>query len=550
MRRPSDLDIAVRNLHTGATADDLWGALQAAHSGDKTCLHSLLKEFPDIHRASCHGTTLLQIAVREGHVEVVELLLDAGANPMDWSSRGESVDLIAAERGFDEIESLLHRAGSKEIAEPPSSAEHGQIHTLAEHDDAETLASELQQRPELVRAIDSKGATPLHRAAAAGAKRAIEVLVAHEAPLDARHGPGRADANGYAPIGFEPIDMALWSTSFWNVRGDQQTARDLISHGASHDIVIAAALGDRARVAELLDRDPGAVDQPRPSGKRALSAAVEFEHDEIVEMLLDRGADPNAEEGPNAPSGSALHAAARLGAERLVDLLLQHGADPNGAIDSSGSPTYAAKTQDLRERLIAAGGELTPYDLVWLGEDQRALERVAAEPETAHLGCGTVFAAACKLERRELLAQLLAAGAPVPHTVDGCRSYLLEQPDMLLRLLESGMDADLPDWQGVTLLHLLCECDLRGRPRPARIEAAAILLDAGADPRALDDEYASTPLAWAARSGLVDMVDFLLERGLGAGAPDEHPWATPLSWAKRRGHEDIAARLAVAGEDG
>ena len=498
MRPPSELDVAAKALRSGANGADVWAALQAAHCGDARGLRALLTKFPDLHRADCHGTGLLQLAVCEGSADVVALLLDAGADPLRRSARGDSLVRIAIDRGHDEIAKLLDSARQQVVTDAPVLDD--RVHPLAAQGEPGALASERD----------------------------------------------RCTSSAYSPIGFESIDLALWSTPFWNLRGDEVKARNLISAGASYDIVIAAALGDHSRVVELLDRDPSAVDEPRPSGKRALSAAVEFEHDDIAELLLERGADPNASEGPYAPLGSALHAAARRGAERIVESLLAHGADPNSYIDSSGSATYAAKSRGLRERLIAAGGVLTPYDLVWLGEDECVLESIIAEPETAHLGCGTVFAAVCTLERRDLLSKLLAAGAPVPKNVDGCRSYLLEQPDMLRDLLACGMDANLPDWQGATLLHELCSRDLRGRPRAARIEAATILLDAGADPYARDQEYASTPLAWAARSGLLDMVEYLLTRGV---SPTEHagePWSTPLAWAKRRGHAEIVARLQAA----
>jgi hypothetical protein len=68
------------------------------------------------------------------------------------------------------------------------------------------------------------------------------------------------------------------------------------------------------------------------------------------------------------------------------------------------------------------------------------------------------------------------------------------------------------------------------------VQKAAILLDVGADISARDEEYRSTPLAWAARSGAVEMVKFLLSRGVPTNLPDDEPWATPLAWAERRQH--------------
>jgi ankyrin repeat protein len=114
-------------------------------------------------------------------------------------------------------------------------------------------------------------------------------------------------------------------------------------------------------------------------------------------------------------------------------------------------------------------------------------------------------------------------------------------------LLASGMDPDLPNWQRATPLHDLCSRDGRGRPRPQRTDCAAILLDAGADISAKDEEYRSTPLAWAARNGLPDMVELLLARGAATNLPDDEPWATPLAWATRRGHGRVAEMLRGSG---
>ena len=60
---------------------------------------------------------------------------------------------------------------------------------------------------------------------------------------------------------------------------------------------------------------------------------------------------------------------------------------------------------------------------------------------------------------------------------------------------------------------------------------------------ARDEGYRSTPLGWAARNSLADMVAFLLEREAPTNLADDEPWATPLPWARRRDHEGIARRL-------
>jgi ankyrin repeat protein len=102
------------------------------------------------------------------------------------------------------------------------------------------------------------------------------------------------------------------------------------------------------------------------------------------------------------------------------------------------------------------------------------------------------------------------------------------------------MSPDVMNWQHQTLLHHVCaESDSTG----AAIERAAMLLDAGANISARDEEYRSTPLAWAARANAVPMVEFLLARGSPTHLPDDQPWATPLAWAERRGHGEVASIL-------
>jgi ankyrin repeat protein len=231
----------------------------------------------------------------------------------------------------------------------------------------------------------------------------------------------------------------------------------------------------------------------------------------------------------------------------MVELLLDHGADPSAHLESSGNATYIARTSELHALLVARGGAIHPYDLVFRDEDEEAVRRVRADPASAHEGCGGVLAAACTLGKRDLLVRLLEAGVRVPRVLTACRGYLLADPEMLRLLLASGMDPNLPNWQRVTPLHDVCGRDARGRANPNAVACAAILLDGGADISARDLEYRSTPLAWAARSDLPAMVELLLARGAPTNLPDDEPWATPLAWALRRGHARIVERLRRAG---
>ena len=324
--------------------------------------------------------------------------------------------------------------------------------------------------------------------------------------------------------------------------------RLLLEHGVTPDLTVVAALGDIEGVRRILDADPARIRETRPSGRRPLSAAIDAGHDAIARLLLERGADPNWGE-PGAPKGRSLQVAASAAKRELVELLLTCGADPNGGLDSSGNAVSAAATPAIRALLVARGGTPDPYDTSWIDDDEE-LRRVASDP-TATVRVAAAFAMVAGDGRNDRLERLWTAGLRVPSVLTGCQGYLLAHTDTLRALLAHGMSPDLINWQHQTLLHLVCQAqDYRGRDRiNGAVERAAILLDAGASLSARDEEYRSTPLAWAARTNAVEMVRFLLARGAPTNLPDDEPWATPLAWAERRQHAEVVSVLRQHGAD-
>jgi ankyrin repeat protein len=395
----------------------------------------------------------------------------------------------------------------------------------------------LDADPSLLERGDRSGGSPLHRAVVGCARTVVELLLDRGANIHAVHSISRGGGGGWWATRVQPIDLAIWG---WNnlapSKRDLTTARLLLARGAEHDMTVASALGDFGRVTAILDADPDAIRQARANGRRPLTAAVEFGHRAIVRLLLERGADPTwPEQGANR--GAALRMAVDGSGDRaLVELLLAHGADPNSGVDSGGSATMAASPA-LRPLLVAHGGTLTADDVIWLDEDDEVVRRATEDP--ASVG-GDVFTTVVTKGKRDLLRRLLDAGVRAPAVLTGCQGYLLEHTDMLRTLLAHGMSADLMNWQHQTLLHLVCRGpDTTGRA----IELAGVLLDAGADISARDDEFASTPPGWAARTNAVQMVEFLLARGASTNLPDDEPWATPLAWAERRQHGEITSIL-------
>lgn len=429
-----------------------------------------------------------------------------------------------------------HELRSEHVEQGTVDSDHP-IYAAAERGRARQVRRFLAADPSLITHQDRFGATPLHRAVLGGSRSVVTLLLDTGADIHAQYGTNPKIACGYPPQYSEPIDLALWSgarvthdptwlngwrfvrwclTKPFRKRGQYpptSIAHLLLERGATCDLTIAAALGDLAQVTASIDKDPTQIQHSRPNLRRPLSAAVEFGHDAIVQLLLDRGADPTWPDADDSPRGAALHIAARRGNQELVELLLAHGADPNGFVNSSGNAVYAAKTPEIRALLKAHGGTLDPYDLVWMDEDDEAFNQIAADPQSAYAGCGGVYPAVVTRGKRDLLRRLLDAGVTVPPAPNGCHTYLLEHPDMLKQLLErGGLHPDYTDESGSTFLHHLCYRDARGRTMNHRTECAALLLAAGAElsPR---NKYGVTPLECATHSKLADMVEFLRARG-------------------------------------
>lgn len=516
----------------------VWNVLAAAADGDVGALGRLLQHDPRLSRADYWYTPVIHFAVREGHAEAVQLLLEAGADP-EWNGLHDgSLIMMAKDRGHTQIAQLLEHTRDRRgriVAGPDDHPIHVAV-TSGALDEVRRL---LEADPRLVDVGNAAGASPLHRAVGRGVYDLVALLLDRGANVHAVLGAARGLRGGLW-TDLQAIDLAIWDG---RRPGDRRIVRLLIERGATCDLAVAAALGDAEHVRQILDAEPQRIRETRPSGRRPLSAAVESGHDEIARLLLERGADPNWAE-PTAPKGRSLQVAASAGNLAMVKLLLAHGSDPNSGVDSSGNAVSAAATPEIRALLEAHGGTSDPYDTTW-AEREDDVQRVAKDPTEAHR-IAPAFTMVVGSGRRDQLARLLDSGLRVPRVVTGCQGYLLAHTDMLRTLLSHGMSPDLMNWQRQTLLHHVCG---QRDPTAAAIEKAAILLDAGADISARDEEYRSTPLAWAARTNAIDMVGFLLSRGAPTNLPEDDLWATPLQWAQRRQHQVIAAILRRHGAE-
>src|SRR5260370_39325647 len=129
---------------------DVWDALCAAEAGDAEGLRRLLARDPNLYRVGYWYTTPIHFAVREGRLEAVRVLLEAGADPAAVGLSGENLITIACDRGHEAVAHLLEEASARSEPTPPDAAraDHA-IHLAAAAGDLAQVEKLLDAEPAL-----------------------------------------------------------------------------------------------------------------------------------------------------------------------------------------------------------------------------------------------------------------------------------------------------------------------------------------------------------------------------------------------------------------
>ena len=525
MMQPDALRTGEPLLWSPGRGEDVWEMLCAAAAGDVGAMRRLVEADPVLVRAEYEGRTALSFAVRENHPEAVAFLLARGADPVG-SGTPDTLLQIARDRGLDDVRALLERAlnpgGGAPEAEAAAAAIRGR--------DLPELRRLLQVWPALLHAPDERSNRPIHWAVLTRQWDVVDELLARGADVEAQ----RSD-------GARPIQLAWGDYHFRAWMKDlpasfEATVAFLRSRGARCDLCTAAYIGDLAQARALLEQDSSLANRASdyvsyyPCSGTPLRNAAAAGHREMVELLLEHGADPNLPEPGIAPRGHALYAAVAHRRIEIAKLLLEHGAHPNVEVDSSADTLSRAIMNGDQPMidLLCSHGAARPVHLLGHFNDLRTAAAVfAAAPALADdpgaLGSAAGHEGFVRLMLRyqpELPRRVAVAG--------GTR-------EITRLLFRHGMDPSRPDWLHITPLHRFAE---RGD-----VENAALFIEHGADLNALDEEFRSSPLGYAAKYGRRRMVLYLLRRGARPALPDAPEWARPLAWARRRGHREIARLL-------
>jgi ankyrin repeat protein len=348
-------------------------AIEAAWDGDAQALRVALESDPSLAEESVclpeEGlsgrraidvsalggfSSLLLVAARQGHADVIVVLLEHGADPDGSNPLGQTPLHLAAMYGHvAAAEALI--AGGAEI-EARAQGGYTPLALAAGHGRAPVLKLLLAHGAQ-VETRDNTEWTPLHRAASEGHDNAVRLLLAHGARVDA------ADRSGNTPLTYALL------------KGDDETIRFLVERGARVTgggegrsllaLAVENAMPEHVRLLLGHGADPNALDG---NGDVPLETAIDYNGtrpERVVEnarVLLDNGADVHARwQYGDTP----LHRAAARGNLDLALLLLDHGAKVNARNDSGRTPLFHAVTHhepEIAEALLQHGADPNAED--------------------------------------------------------------------------------------------------------------------------------------------------------------------------------------------
>ena len=289
--------------------------------------------------------------------------------------------------------------------------------------------------------------------------------------------------------------------------------------------------GDKGRVRHMLRGEPWLA-RAEYAYLQPLHYAVKGGRIDMVQLLIEAGANPLAEGWSGRPLGDDRPLARARDREQPETIRLLEEAAAKPLLDLPPRPEPPLDPLDELERAMSKCGHT--------GNIKGALALLEQHPNLAYAG----LYEAVHQGHTKVARILLEHGAdptkpwrwscwftPLMHSL----RYDRPNYEMASMLMDHGVTANDANGMGMTILHILVSL---GTPA-----SVSWILDRGADINRRDNEFDSTPMAWAARVGRAEMIELLLSRGALRTLPDDEAWSVPAAWARRRGHTHILKLL-------
>ncbi|KAB8238262.1 uncharacterized protein BDW43DRAFT_321300 [Aspergillus alliaceus] len=250
----------------------------------------------------------LQAASYRGYEQIVQILLDKGADANTQSGVYGNALQAACYRGHEQIVQMLLDNKADVNAQ---GGHYGNALLAASYGGHEQIVQILLDNKADVNAQGGQYGNALQAASCVGHEHIMRMLLNNKANIDAQSGQYGNALQAASYGGHEQIVQILLDNK-----------ADVNAQGGEYGNALQAASyrGYEQIVWMLLDNKADANAQGGAYGN-ALQAASYEGHEQIVQMLLDNKADVNAQGGAY---GNALQAASCVGHEQIVRILLDH----------------------------------------------------------------------------------------------------------------------------------------------------------------------------------------------------------------------------------
>lgn len=302
---------------------------EAVQAGDLKRVRAFIKEGinVDLHSDDFRGATALMRAGLTGGIELMEILIKAGADVNGKDNLGSTtLDYAAGAGNVDAIKLLLARGARMKNEDGRESALNAAVQ--AEKAEAALVLLQAGADPNV-----KKGPSVLHEAAKTGLVKVVDYLL--------KKG---ADVNAVNSSGLTPLAMAA--------TGDQlEVATLLLASGADvklgdNNALICASSGASLELCGKLVRAGAEANARNKDGYSALMAAVDWGRMDLVRLFLEAGTQVTAK----TISEAQKHGSAKGGKE-CVELLKAFNA--TGKLPATKAPEPKQKYPEAVVRLKA-----------------------------------------------------------------------------------------------------------------------------------------------------------------------------------------------------